>query len=47
MEPKSSQFSNVVSLIAKKEEKAAQLKKERQWGPQQAGVIKPYDSELK
>jgi hypothetical protein len=46
MEP-SYQFNNVVSLIAKKEEKNAQLRKERQWGPQQAGIVKPYDPEKK
>jgi hypothetical protein len=47
MEPVSGQFNNVVYLLAKKEEKDAAIRKERQWGPQQAGVVKPYDKELK
>ncbi len=46
MEPRS-QFSNVVSLIAKNEENNAALRKERQWGPQQAGIVKPFDPEKK
>lgn len=39
--------SNVVSLDAKRAEKQAEKKNERQWGPQQAGVVKPYDSDKK
>jgi|LauGreDrversion4_2_1035121.scaffolds.fasta_scaffold40405_12 hypothetical protein len=46
MEP-SYQFNNVVSLIAKKEEKNEKLRKERQWGPQQANIVRPYDPEKK
>ena len=47
MEPTSGQFDNVVSLDAKRAEKKAQIKGERQWGPQQAGVVKPYDPDKK
>jgi hypothetical protein len=39
--------SNVVSLDAKRAEKQAESKKERQWGPQQAGVVKSYDPDNK
>jgi hypothetical protein len=47
MEPTNGQFDNVVSLDAKRAEKKAQIKGERQWGPQQAGVVKPYDPDKK
>jgi len=47
MEPAKGQFDNVVSLDAKRAEKKAQLKGERQWGPQQAGIVKPYDKDNK
>jgi hypothetical protein len=47
MEPAKGQFDNVVSLDAKRAEKKAQLKGERQWGPQQAGIVKPYDPDNK
>lgn len=43
MEPAKGQFDNVISLDAKRAEKKAQLKQERQWGPQQAGIVKPYE----
>ena len=47
MEPAKGQFDNVVSLDAKRAEKKAQLKGERQWGPQQAGIVKSYDPDNK
>jgi len=39
--------SNVYSLADKREQKQAESKQERQWGPQQAGVVKPYDKDAK
>jgi len=39
--------SNVYSLDDKRAEKQEEAKKERQWGPQQAGVVKSYDPDNK
>jgi len=46
MEPSENQFK-LIFLDPKRAEKQAQLKSERQWGPQQAGVVKPYDKDSK
>lgn len=47
MEPAKGQFDNVISLDAKRAEKQAEAKQMRQWGPQQAGIVKPYDPDKK